>query len=78
MKLALILDTEQPNGHVYELEGYALRTHGPDGPDLDFKVKEYVGEFPLPGAMLAQMIGLDPDPAPSAFDAITHDAGGTS
>lgn len=74
MKLAIILDTDGTDGTVYELES-AETIEEEDDPSAGPRrllIKEAVGTFPIPGAILAAMIGLDPA---APIEAPTRDAG---
>lgn len=58
MRIAIVLDTAGTDAEVYELEE--------DAPEI---TGAHVGTFPLPGHMVAAMLGLPPEP----IDAATRD-----
>lgn len=80
MKLCIVFDTAGTDGLVYELEPDCVLEEGDTADELGVRliVKESIGSFPIPGAVLAAMMGI-PDTAgppgfPGAIAAPTRDA----
>jgi hypothetical protein len=72
MMLCIVLDTDDSDGLVFELEGQI--EHNPT--TVDLKVKEFVGTFPIPPAMVGLMLGISGGfpPAGAPVEAATRPA----